>query len=600
MMKIKSVCLLAYLIVWAQLACAGEKRWIEVKSPHFRVLTDGGSGEARLVAREFEDFRALMAVRYPNFKLESGAPLTIFAAKDEETAKSLNPGLWRMKGEKPASLYRRSWEKQYAMVRLDAWGRGAQPGVFYEYAALVLSLNSRWVPVWLNVGFNEFYSYTAFAEGKAYLGAPSMRLKLLKSMHIAPIPVETLIQVNSRSSYMHDSEDIQRFYAESWLLVHYLMMSTEVGNGAKLQQFFDMLQSGAKQKEAFEQVFGSFKSMDAALQKYLDRNNLPAAALPNPERFSEKDFSTRTMTLAETQAELGGYHLWLRDWDSARGCVKDALSSDPHLGLAHEEQGFLYLHDAKDAEAVEEFTTAVERDKTLFLSQFFRTMMSPQATSDARADQTAFRQGLTDTLNLNMQFAPAFIQLSWLALRQNDLKTALNYATRAEGLEPSRMGYHTYTGQLLLRMGRYQEAADHARFVADRSTAADHNEAFELWSSIPEANRPAGDPITEDQPKDAQRAESSLKTATCGDKAQWSLTVAQPDQTFSFRQADKFRWGFSDTFWYGQNHIAICHGLEGKRTIVFYKPNHEGNLTGEAMEVEVRNDLPPVPRAPAD
>jgi len=42
MTKIKFVCLLAYLIVWAQIASAGEKPWIEVKSPHFRVLTDAG------------------------------------------------------------------------------------------------------------------------------------------------------------------------------------------------------------------------------------------------------------------------------------------------------------------------------------------------------------------------------------------------------------------------------------------------------------------------------------------------------------------------------------------------------------------------------
>ena len=76
---------------------------------------------------------------------------------------------------------------------------------------------------------------------------------------------------------------------------------------------------------------------------------------------------------------------------------------------------------------MQEFTAALQKDKTLFLSQFFKTMMSPQATLDVRADQSVFRQGLTDTLNLNMQFAPAFIQLSWLALRQNDLKTALNY-----------------------------------------------------------------------------------------------------------------------------------------------------------------------------
>lgn len=599
-MKCKLVSLLACLIAFAGYSSAGEKPWIEVKSPHFRVLTDSGAGDARLVAKEFEDFRALMTILYPNFRLESGAPLVIFAAKDEETAKALLPNLWKIKGEKYASYYSHSWEKQFAMVRLDTWGRGAQPAAFYDYAQMLLSLNCRWIPKWLSVGFDEFYSYALFAENKAYIGNPSPRLKLLKSLHIAPIPVEVLLDVSERSPYMHEYDEVYRFRAEAWLLFHYLVLGPDMGGGAKFQKFFEMIEGGANQKTAFQQVFGSFKSVDAALQRYLERFSLPFNTVSNPARFNEKDFTARTMTMAETQAELGGYHLWLRDWDHARDYVKDALGNDPNLGLAHEEQGFLYVHDGKNAEAVLEFLTALEKDKSLFLSQFFKTMMSPQAASEVRADQSVFRQGLTETLNLNLQFAPAFIQLSLLALRQNDLKMALNYAMRAESLEPSRAGYHTYTGQILLRMGRYEEAAEHARFVADRWIAADHNEAFELWNSIPEANRPAGDPIVEDRPKDSQRAEGSLKAGTCGDRTQWSLSVSQAEQTVSFRQAEKFRWGYSDTFWYGQNHISICHGLEGKRTIVFYKPSHDGNTIGEAVEVEVRNDLPPSPKAPAD
>jgi Tfp pilus assembly protein PilF len=598
-MKPKSLPVLLALLMVAGVCTASEKPWIEVKSPHFRVLTDSGEGDGRLVAREFEDFRALMAIVHPNFRLESGAPLLIFAARDQETAKALNPNLWK-KDEKYSGYYSHSWEKQFALLRLDTWGRGSQQNVFYDYAQMMLALNCRWIPTWVSVGFDEFYSYTKFEEDRAIMGAPSLRLALLKNLHRAPIPLEVMLDVNGRSSYMHEYDEVYRFRAEAWLLYHYLVLGPDMEGGKKFEQFFGMLQEGADQKTAFQQVFGSYKSVDAGLQKYLERFTLPAVTLKNPQRFSDKDFVARTMTLAETQAELGGYHLWTRDWDNARAYVKDALVNDPNLGLAHEEQGFLNLHDGKNDEAVHEFSSALEKDKTLFLSQFFKTMLAPSATSDVRADQSVFRQGLTDTLNLNLQFAPAFVQLSLLALRQNDLKTALNYSTRAESLEPSRAGYHIYTAQLLLRMGRYAEAAERARFVAERWTAVDHNEAFELWNSIPEAQRPTGGPIVEDRPKDAERAEGSLKAATCGDRTQWSLTVSQGDQAMSFRQADKFRWGYSDIFWYGQNHISICHGLEGKRTIVFYKRSPEGSTSGEALEVEVRNDLPPVLKLPAD
>ncbi len=597
-MKPKLLSLLILFFSAAEYTFGSEKPWIEVKSPHFRVLTNTSVGEGRRVARELEQFRSLMLVRYPDFRLESAAPLLIFAVRDEDTASALNPNLWKMKGTKPAGYYGHSWEKQFAMVRLDTWGRGAQEVVFYDYAQMVLNLNTRWVPTWLSVGFDEFYSYTRFEEKETLIGAPTERFRQLRTR--PPIPVEEMLKVTARSPYMHDEDKVYVFRAEAWALFHYLIFGPNMDGGKKLNQFFGMLQDGADQKTAFQQLFGSSKSVDAALQDYLRGFTLYAAAVKNLPTFDEKDFPGRTLTIAETQAEIGGYHLWSRDWENARAYVRDALNNDPNLGLAHEEQGFLCLHDGKDAEAIKEFSDAVDKDKTLYLSLFFKTMMSPQATSDVRADQSVFRQGLTDTLNLNLQFAPAFVQLSKLAVRQNDLKTALNYSLRAESLEPSRAGYHIFTGQILLRLGRYQEAAERARFVTERWTAADHNEAVELWSSIPESQRPAGEQVVEDRPEGTQRAEGILKNATCGDKTKWSLSVAQSGQTISFRQAEKFRWGFSDTFWYGQNHISLCHDLEGNRTVVFYKPSSDADSSGDAVEVEVRDGLPSPPKLRAD
>jgi hypothetical protein len=202
-------------------------------------------------------------------------------------------------------------------------------------------------------------------------------------------------------------------------------------------------------------------------------------------------------------------------------------------------------------------------------------------------------RGLTDTLNMNLQFAPAFIQMARLAVRQNDLNTALKYSMRAESLEPSRAGYHTMSGQILLRMGRGKQAAENAKFVADRWFGADHNEAVELWNSVPESERPAGEVVLDWNPKETQRAEGILKGATCGDNSKWSLSLAKGEQTLTFRSTGRYLWGYSDSLWYGQDHINFCHYLEGQRTIVYYKPTVEGSYTGDIVEFEVRDDLPP-------
>ena len=78
---------IGFLLLSAAEALAGDKPWLEVNSPHFRVLTNGSAADARHVAHEFEQLRYVFASQFPNFRLESGAPLLVFAARDEETAK---------------------------------------------------------------------------------------------------------------------------------------------------------------------------------------------------------------------------------------------------------------------------------------------------------------------------------------------------------------------------------------------------------------------------------------------------------------------------------------------------------------------------------
>lgn len=584
---------LLQLAVFHPTVVAAEKPWIEVRSPHFRVLTDGSRGDARRVALEFEQMRYVFATRYPRMVLDSSAPLLILAARDEQTFRNLEPELYKRSGSKPVGVFHHGWDRQYVTLRYDTWGVGAHELVYYEYTFSVMRMNIRILPVWLGVGLAEFYAYTRFQQHEIYVGSPTERYPILASK--ALIPIETLISAKSLLPYVHDNT-VPMFYEESWALVHFMFYGPGMNGGKKLDQFLALLQEGTEQKKAFSQVFGDFKQMDDNLQLYVNHVALATDVLKNPPQFSDKDFRERTLSLAETEAELSIFHLWMHDLPDARQLAEHAVKEDPKLGLAHEAVGFVHFSEGKDPAALTEFTQASDLDSSLWLSLFARTMLSRLANSDDPADETSFHDAMSKVLALNPRFAQAYIQLARLYLRQNDLKSALAVARKAEQLEPDRAGYHLLSGEVLRRMGRGHEAAEFARFVSERWPGADRDEALELWNAISPEQRPTDEVPSYVPPKQTLSMEGRVVSSGCQDaEPRVTITINRDGKTFSFHEAGPFVRGFSDTIWYGGDLFSLCHHVEGMRAVVRYKAAAGSTYAGNIVSIGIREDVPEAP-----
>lgn len=384
------------------------------------------------------------------------------------------------------------------------------------------------------------------------------------------------------------------FYAESWALVHYMNFGPDMDRGRKLDQFFALIQQGTDQEKAFHQVFGDFAPLDRELDQYMRSLAFYAAMLQEPEqKVNEKDYPAQKLTLAQTHAEMAEYKLWNHNPHGAQEMVDKALKEDPKLGLAHEAEGFLHYSKGEDSAAMEEFTQAWSLDPTLYLSLFSKTMMSSLAQSSAPADEAAFQEAMFKVVDLNSQFAPALVQLARLAVRENNLKLAYGESRRAEELEPSRAGYHLMTGEILLRMGQYQAAAQDAQYVAERWGDPDHDEAVDLWDAVPVADRPAGVNLTHRIPSGAKSTTGTIESFTCPTTPDQPLVVVlqQDGRQETFHTKGAFLSGFADTFWWGEDHMGFCHHLQGVRAVILYRP--VAGYTGDMLEFAVRNDLPP-------
>ena len=75
---------------------ANPQTWMEVRSPHFIVVSNANEHEARRVAEQFEMIRAVFQEHSGNVSVNDQI-IIILAAKDEDTLRPLLPEAWTKK-----------------------------------------------------------------------------------------------------------------------------------------------------------------------------------------------------------------------------------------------------------------------------------------------------------------------------------------------------------------------------------------------------------------------------------------------------------------------------------------------------------------------
>ena len=595
--------LLFFVLLFSGRLISEQKPWIEIRSPHFRLLTNGDETEARHVLLNFELMRSVFESQFPNSKLETPAPLTILAAKDEQTARLLLPQAWAHPGPRPSGLFQHGWESEYALVRLDVMNFDPLTfhSIYHEYVHSVLHANFRWLPSWLDEGLAEFYGYTKFDREKVYLGAPPPMGEVTFLDSEKPIPLAEFL---TSPMFSRDQLKTQIAYAQAWALVHFQCFGPNMQDGVRLKRFFDEIQNGVDQKKAFIETIGPFDDVQSEYEKYIRQLRFPARALPVPSQLDEKQFTMRKMSGAETDAEMAAWFIHFHRWDEMRAHSEAAVKEDPKLSLAEEDMGFLDYNEGRDEQALKEFTTASELDTTNYIALFASIMALPLSKAGSAADRQRMYEKLNQVIDLKPDFAPAYVELAKLNIVQGNLPVALALSRKAAQIEPFRSGYRVLAGQILLRMGRPSEAAAEAAYVAQRWSGSDRDEAIELWNQIPLSARQNEAPMLPDSVPEISSAEGTVKVSSAegivkevacnGSDFAITLDVDGRPETF---KSKGFPVGFSDTLWVGRDHFTPCFHVVGMRALVRYRPAENNAYVGDLVYAGFRDNLP-VPAQP--
>src|SRR5208282_2956367 len=127
-------------------------------------------------------------------------------------------------------------------------------------------------------------------------------------LHQEPLlPLSTLFAVNASSPYYHENNKASIFYAESWVLTHYLMVKDWRDKTNHLNQFVALLGQGKSPEDAAKQTIGDPQALEEGLRGYIRMFAFTAARMPAPAEVKEDTFVLDPLSPAESLAVRGDF-----------------------------------------------------------------------------------------------------------------------------------------------------------------------------------------------------------------------------------------------------------------------------------------------------
>src|SRR5882724_3757969 len=349
-----AITLLAGIAGWSNPAPADKpETWIEVRTPHFIVASNDGENTARRFAGQFEQIRFLYSKALnPGLHLDPGYPILIFAVRNEKALSQLIPEYWVQKGHThPAGLFVPGPEKNYIALRTEVESEFPYLAIYHEYVHLIINLNYQHFPVWLNEGFADFLGSATLTGRGGKLGQPSSwDLDLLQQTKL--LPLQTLFKVDHQSPYYNEANKTTIFYAESWALVHYLMVDPEKQKNQALSKYISFVESGADPVEAATRAFGDLAQLQKALQSYINRTSYMEYSVALDSKSALAYFYHAMLLTSEGSDE--------EQITEARTALEKAVALNPSLGSAWSNLALLYANAGALDNALNAATRAVD------------------------------------------------------------------------------------------------------------------------------------------------------------------------------------------------------------------------------------------------
>ncbi len=486
--------ILPALILLALPLHAADQHWLRVSSDHFIVLTDAGDKSGHDVAAHLEQMRVIFGQLLSRNKLRMSEPMEVIAIRNDQNYAQIAPlvngqpitapGFW-LSGEDRIFIVLNLFEP-------DSWR-----AVDHEFAHYMLNYNYPPTPPWFDEGFAEYFASLNLTAKNAEFGSdPELHpgfetgplgnqidSKNLKSFtEILSNPVwlawPDLLAMKNRVANGQEGTHHTLFYAQSWILVHYLLNKDKM---SELGKYFGLVEiQKAPVDQAIQQAFGTVNQLDHEVKEYfhslktlfvaLDASKqanapqVPQAVYQTPLPFTVADVATssKQVSIPEAQALVDEMELRILERRQQAFDQLEKLISDPKTEtvVAHRALAWAYVQRGDTAKAFEELNSAVQMSANDPWTRFGLALASYHSGENgARVQGLAnMMESLHIVIDEYPDFAEAYNMLGWARLTGGGGNAALESMKQAVQLSPRNEEYQLRLARAYLAAKKFDDA----------------------------------------------------------------------------------------------------------------------------------------------
>jgi len=442
-------------------ATAQTDTWLEVRTPHFDIVTNSNEKEGRRAAHQFESMRTVFQRVFPDADLDTAQPMLILAVQDKHALEAIEPVEYHTPGQLGLiGYFLQSPEKNYVLILLNATGTHPYGPIYHEYAHFVFSRSHQWMPLWLTEGIAEFYQNTEILDDRVRIGKGDPYLQSVLDRNLL-LPLSTLFAVDQHSSYYHEQDKGSIFYAESWALTHYLKDKDDLDGTHRINDFLDLLQRNVDPTDAATQAFGDLDTLELNFRKAVVGMHYNVTEVSGSTDVDDSSFIVQPLT--QIQADTYRAEFLAHDGreSDARSLAQSILHDDPSSVAAREVLGYIAFRELNFDESRKWCQEALKLDPANFMAHYLFAVSSLRKGMSDKGSQAAVEESLRTVIKLNPSFFEGYDALAiFYTTRGTKLTEARELMDKAVQLAPGVPEVRIDQSQVLITMNNAKEATE--------------------------------------------------------------------------------------------------------------------------------------------